>query len=233
MDGTAAPQLLSKGWWVKPSPSDMPAVTLTLRSTADSCSKEPLPAVVGDRVQVNAAALNFSIPLTTPDKKVYYEGSCVKKMGVHWLHDITTPGAMSWKHGNLAPVIPMYDPVSGSINAVFITAPDVQQRLTSRRGWDAIPLTSSFMCLNLCDQKCKFDEFFLSTMHIFFKEPKTLTCQLPCGRLKCCKDSDKSWFREEPEEDAPATAVDTTKVASAAAISTSLAVAISAIAAMN
>jgi hypothetical protein len=70
MDGTAAPQLISKGWWVKGASDKLPAVTLSLRSNADSCATEPLLAPVGDRVQVNAAALNFTIPLTTPDKKV-------------------------------------------------------------------------------------------------------------------------------------------------------------------
>jgi hypothetical protein len=232
MDGTAAPQLISKGWWVKES-DKMHAVTLSLRSSADSCAKEPLAAPVGDRVQVNAAALNFTVPLTTPDKKMYHQGSCVKKMGVHWLHDISKPGSMSWKHGNLAPVVPMFDPFTGQINAVFITAPDVQQRLTSRRGWDAIPLTKHLMCANLCDQKCTFDEFFLSTMHIFFKDPKTLNCQLPCGKIKCCADSDKSWFREEGDEEVTTIAADVTTLSgssASASVASAVAVAAAAIA---
>ena len=90
-------------------------------------------------------------------------------MGIHHIYDIMNPGGTpTWKYGNLAPVVPMYDAFSGEINAIFVTSADVQQTLFSgTRGWDKVPLTASLMCFNYCSEDCGFDEWFLVFFFFF------------------------------------------------------------------
>jgi hypothetical protein len=192
--------------------SAMPYVVVSLRSGEASCSTSTLPETMGDRIVVNADTLgvassgtgsvrgvNWTMPLVRTDAlvdKFHVAGACVKKMGRHFPIDVssveqiragkrTTP-KMTWDFANLAPVVPMYDDFSGKINAIFVTSPDVQQSLFSSRGWDKVPLVSFLMCKNWCDEACTFDETFLSTMHLFFRNYTTYDCKGPCQTLNCC-----------------------------------------------
>ena len=58
----------------------------------------------------------------------YHRGSCFNGMGWHYFKDLAAPPEkMSWQADNLMPVVPMYDPVKGRINAIFFSSAIVQQ----------------------------------------------------------------------------------------------------------
>ena len=104
-------------------------------------------------------------------------------MGWHWFKDLTAPnGTLSWQATALMPVVPMYDPVQGNINAIFFASAKVQQDgwpMYASNNWEPVKLSDSLMCGNLCDSDCTFaGTDYWSTMHFYFNDHSKpeLTC---------------------------------------------------------
>lgn len=95
-------------------------------------------------------------------------------MGWHWFKDLRAPhGEMSWDALNLMPVVPMYSPVEGRINAIFFASAIVQQQLLppADNEWEPVPLPNALMCGNFCDDSCRFNGTDIwSTMHFYFHD---------------------------------------------------------------
>lgn len=124
LNGDGVPQkLIDASWWIREVGVEMAHLTVSFRSDVDSCSKTSLADAVGDRIVVNQEKLNWNIPMSTSDRRLaqfYHQGSCVKKMGVHWLYDLSMPTKMSWRLENLAPVVPSMYRCLFSLNYLFI-----------------------------------------------------------------------------------------------------------------
>merc|ERR1712087_649022 len=95
------------------------------------------------------------------------------------------------------PVVTMYH--EGQINAIFFasTINQVSFPLLKSNEWEPKSLSNGEMCANLCDKDCTFsgltDAGPWSTMHIYFRDHTSVTCdsKLTCGltfpfRGKCC-----------------------------------------------
>jgi len=133
---------------------------------------------VGTVVVVNPATIAYSIPLsvTAATQADYHKGACFDAMGVHWMYDLNTAPKMSWNASSLLPVIPMYWPTTGKLATVLFASTSNESSYNA--GWD-LPagLSNALMCANTCDKDCTFANTDVwSTMHIFFHDPKTLTC---------------------------------------------------------
>jgi hypothetical protein len=69
------------------------------------------------------------VPLTADEalKIGFQAGSCMAKMGQHWMFDLeAAPHEMTWLAGNMMPIVPMYHtlgPNTGKINAFFFGSP--------------------------------------------------------------------------------------------------------------
>jgi hypothetical protein len=111
-------------------------------------------------------------------------------MGFHYFKDYNSPnGTMSWDANNLMPVVPMYNPTNGSINAIFFASAMVQQSIfpPDPNEWEPVPLPNELMCGNFCDEDCTFAHTEAwSTMHFYFHdhgEPAflgTTPCKIRC-----------------------------------------------------
>jgi len=176
-------------------------ISISFRAPTDMCDSSFKPnstMAMGDRLVVNQGS-NDSVSLpTTADEAVnhgWHKGSCFADMGRHYFYDVSLGnGKMSWDANNLFPISVMFDEgltnpsMKGLINAVFFTSADVQQTVfpPSDHWWDAIPLINYLMCKNLCDSSCgwKHTDAF-STMHVFFRDYKQVTCAGGCS-IGCC-----------------------------------------------
>jgi len=93
---------------------------------------------IGDRVCIPKSVGGSNEPICLPANsteaadKNWVKGACVLKMGTHWWNDIDCvkggpcDGGLSWKTGNLFPLVPMYAETDNSLNAFFFVAPGGQ-----------------------------------------------------------------------------------------------------------
>jgi hypothetical protein len=162
---------------------------------------EVFPELLGTQLQINPGRNGQLIPLSNHTATVagYHRGSCFNGMGWHYFKDLrAAPGGMTWDAANLMPVVPMYDPVNGNINAIFFASAVVQQSLfpPNDNEWEPIPLPNSLMCGNFCDKaSCTFNGTSAwSTMHFYFNDhndaalrctqsPEIQSCLLG---IECC-----------------------------------------------
>ena len=57
------------------------------------------------------------------------------------------------------------------------------------------------MCKNVCEPSCTIDdEYFMSTMHVFFKDPAKFGCNGFCDALHCCADKGNLRYDAEVAE---------------------------------
>merc|ERR1711974_376865 len=116
---------------------------------------------------------------------------CFSGMGFHAFRDTESGAKLSYEPSRTEPVVAMYDysAFGGRINAIFFTVPFREQSLfpPSTNEWEPVPLTNSMQCANLCDgSACAFDApFFWSTMHLYFRDYKRVTCPNDC-EISCC-----------------------------------------------
>ena len=94
------------------------------------CSGATFSETIGDRICINQmpGGIKKMVPLTATEAQNigYQAGSCMAKMGQHWIYDLEAAPRMSWVSGNMMPIIPMYNtlgPNTGLINAFLFTSP--------------------------------------------------------------------------------------------------------------
>lgn len=107
----------------------------------------------------NPSAVFKHIPLAAEDATAmaFHKGSTFDGMGTHYFYDISDrSGSLSWYASELMPLVPMYHPVTGKIQAIFVAATSRQQTIfpPSSNGWEPVPLVNAAMCQNLCDHNC-------------------------------------------------------------------------------
>jgi len=180
--GSVPETLVLNGLWI--AAADEPGaydIYLRTRSPEILCSGQsdnsnPL----GDRLEING---NLSIPLTMSGAQAsgWVMGNCLYEMGIHHAYDISAPGKQTWNKDTLAPVLPMYEPSSGRINAILINVGNYQN--TEPLGVFEGPFTSGLFCKNWCSNSgCTFKGVTVwTTLHWHFVDPSTISCNsAPC-----------------------------------------------------
>lgn len=207
-------QLAGKAVQLKPAPmvsgwrGDVAHIDVAFRSGDIICSGAQDNLTIGDALIVNPAGEGrygggpkMELPLTDTEAAArgWMRGSCFDGMGWHWFLDTSMfNGKLSWKAENLFPVVTMYH--EGQLNAMFFasTINQVSVPLLQSNEWEPKALSSEEMCMNICDKDCTFSGLTnagpFSTMHIFFRDHKSVTCdsKLKCGitmpfRANCCE----------------------------------------------
>jgi len=213
-------------------------IAVGFRGAADVCSDQIYPEKIGTSAIINPHGIAKEIPLTSKEAEEakFHRGSCfngyahvgrvrgtmapskparartVARMGFHYFLDLVRGPRMSWQAKNLMPVVPMYDPTTNSLNAIFFASTVNQNSLFSSHGWEPVPLinfamvcvplpraselrlrfcTYGLQCKNWCDSDCTFsDTSIWSTMHFYFNDVKELKCpsNLKCSvpGISCC-----------------------------------------------
>jgi len=182
------------------------AVALRKSDEQDLCSTEAtLNPPTGKYLAIAPDMANTVIPTTNTSSVLmenWQEGSCIPRMGIHWIQDVDGGSDLSYKIENTVPVVAMYDPVDGEISAIFFAAPDRRQNwptdvcalfqpegyspecLAAMNYWDVGPGLNQknspplFMCSNFCGA-CEFTgsvDGIFATMHWFFKDTSSLAC---------------------------------------------------------
>ena len=140
------------------------------------------------------------VPLTEDDPELlseWQEGSCIAMMGYHWERFLEPATELPFKASELAPVVPMYSSVDGTLNGIFILATDTKQNWPMKECpnssenpmdpcvhqtgdlnfWDTSPGLREptcgrfFLCSNFCGE-CEFTgspDAMYTTMHWFFR----------------------------------------------------------------
>lgn len=157
-------------------------VTVAFRETnrlVDICqTSTTFSQTVGSQILIGPNTIAEHLPLTSNDaeSRGYNRGSCFNGMGWHYFQDLSVAHHMSWESKNLMPVVPMYNPTDGTINAFFFAASHVQS-WTSSNQWEPIPLFNFAMCNNFCDNDCTFSGTSAwSTMHFYLNDHDAVTC---------------------------------------------------------
>ena len=138
-------------------------ITVGLRESTNLCdARTTFPEVLGTAVVVlnpvnQSASLRVPLSRSEANELGYRRGSCFNGMGFHHFLDWTAQnGSMTWEANHIVPLVPMYNPVNGSINAIFFASAIVQQTGFHSNEWEPVPLPNSLMCDNLCDKDCTF-----------------------------------------------------------------------------
>lgn len=188
--GDAAQQnLIDKGYWKRtPNATETWHMDISFRDSEDMCSGvSRSEELLGDRVVINQDTIKQAIPLTVKDAvaQKWTPGSCMSSMGWHHFYDLKSAPEQSFKEDQILPIVPMYNPPdsTGVLNAFFFTSPVAQPGssnwylLTGAADWESPALVEKAMCLNWCDESCKFETSSWATMHIYLSSAwKTLTC---------------------------------------------------------
>lgn len=170
-------------------------ISVSFRSETAACSLAVSKYPLGDRLVVNAGSggIKMELPVTRKDAAAaeWVRGSCFQGMGNHWFKDLTGPH-LTWEAENLLPVVIMYDEESenadNEINAFFFADSDRQQQALppNANQWEPIPLPNFAMCKNFCNSSCTFhDTSLFSTLHVYLKDYKKVTCNGGCT-IGCC-----------------------------------------------
>jgi len=179
--GNAPDNLVDQGYFLETDSADQAFdLILQTRDPDFVCSGDTDDNVLGDRLVING---KMDIPLAMSDAQSagWVEGNCIPKMGIHHAFDLDYPGSQSWNKDSLVPVLPMYDPSTGHINAVLLASTDAQ-RVEPFGDWEG-PFINMLMCKNWCaNTGCTFPGVMLwTTMHWLFGDP----AQNQCTGAKC------------------------------------------------
>ena len=182
-------ELVAKGWYKKsatnagPDGEDAYVASVSFRAPESMCDPSfQSKNVLGDRLVINQGTEgpggSVKVPLTLKEAmdEGYQPGSCMRTMGQHYFKWANGYG---YELGNIQPVIPMYyppyttsdpnfDPSKSTLAVFFFFAPSPQ----GQNDWESVPLGSSAMCQNWCDEKCDLTPDIgakgkISTMHIY------------------------------------------------------------------
>jgi len=170
-------------------PSDQFQINVAFRSGSIVCSGATNGNTVGDVLIVNPGGThskNLHVTESEADREGWRRGSCFDSMGFHRFFDTaTSDGSLTFgSPANLFPVTPMYD--NGEINSFFFSSIQCQVDVpnVAYNGWEPICLSDSQMCHNTCDSDCTFGDLGehgpWNTMHIYLKDPSTVTCPSLC-----------------------------------------------------
>lgn len=138
--------------------------------------------------------LTTQLPLTASaaQEQGYHRGSCFSGMGWHYFKDLTTSdGSVVWEdfHTNLIPIVPMYDPESGQLNAFFFAiSPDQAPGFFPRHPvYDPAPLPQFAMCQNMCGGFCTdlAPSGTWNTMHFYLHDHNKESLSCADESLKC------------------------------------------------
>jgi hypothetical protein len=179
--GSLPANWVSRGYYLRVG-SGQYRIQAATRAYGDACgSSSPFPDTIGDRVVLNPNGINQTLPanekLATMSK--WTRGACIKGMGRHWEFDFQSAPYQSYNSSNMLPVVPMYDPSTSNLNAVFFASTDVQQGLLDSHQWDIIPIPGVLMCKNFCGN-CQWPSLGMwSTMHIWFGST-SVSCPSEC-----------------------------------------------------
>jgi len=197
--GAMKPELVDAGYFIpvdkgnKLNATERYHIAVGFRGAADVCSDQIYPEKIGTSAIINPHGIAKAIPLTSKEAEEakFHRGSCFNGMGFHYFLDLVRGPRMSWQAKNLMPVVPMYDPTTNSLNAIFFASTVNQNSLFSSHGWEPVPLINFAMCKNWCDSDCTFsDTSIWSTMHFYFNDVKELKCpsNLKCSvpGISCC-----------------------------------------------
>jgi len=175
--GDVPSQLLDAGLW-NPAPDVSGAndIYLSTRASGLMCSgRTDATQVVGDRLLINGI---FPIQLNSTSAKSngWVEGRCLYQMGSHYAYDLNAPGNQTWNPTSLVPVLPMYSPSTGNINAILFNVWNLQW--TEPLGVFEGPFPNGLFCANWCkDTGCTFEGVSVwSTLHWHFVDPSTISC---------------------------------------------------------
>lgn len=181
--------LIEKGYWKQTANATKTwHMDISFRSSEEMCSQTSKSEdLLGDRVVINQDTIKQEIPLTVKDavSQNWTPGSCMASMGWHHFYDLKTAPKQSFKEDQILPIVPMYNPPdsTGVLNAFFFTSPVSQPGsgtrylLNGAADWESPALVEKAMCLNWCDESCKFDTSSWATMHIYLSSAwQTLTC---------------------------------------------------------
>ncbi len=131
--------------------------------------------VLGDQLSINN---QFSIPLTMSDAESngWVMGNCISKMGIHHAYDLLQPGGQTWNSSSLVPVLPMYSPETGGVNAVLFAFPHLEM-IEIFGEWEG-PFTPGLFCKNWCaNSGCMWPDVTVwTTMHWMFHDPSLNNC---------------------------------------------------------
>jgi hypothetical protein len=133
---------------------------------------------IGDRVLINGGVLEVPTTMAAAEAAGWYQGNCIPKMGIHHSYDLAAPGAMTWNASTLVPVMPMFDAVNHTINAVLFQVPHVQY-LEPVGDWEG-PIFPFLMCKNWCSSDSSVCHWpgvsMFATMHWLFVHPSSISC---------------------------------------------------------
>jgi hypothetical protein len=179
--GNAPDNLVDQGYFMETDSADQAFdLVISTRDPSIMCSGDTDGNTLGDRLSING---KMDIPLAMSDAQLagWVEGNCIPKMGIHHAFDTAYPGSQSWNKDTLVPVLPMYDPATGHINAVLLASSDAQ-RVEPFGDWEG-PFPNMLMCKNWCaNTGCTFPGvLFWTTMHWLFGDP----AQNQCAGAKC------------------------------------------------
>jgi len=182
-------------------------------------NSKPLPPSHQEYVVIAPDMENLVIPSHEKSSELienWVEGSCLNSMGFHWFKSAVKGSKdLTYERNSVVPVSPQYFP-GGSIAGIFFYAPEKMQVwddeictpalfgnlpelgscLAKCNFWDAGPGLNQknsgalFMCANLCDDKCYFDDSYdgiITTSHFFFHPINTIHCDVN-GSAKICRN---------------------------------------------
>jgi len=161
-------------------PGQCADITVILRDPSKLCVPLTNPSPVGDSVTVlsnNGRGQSIALTSKSAQGAGWTEGNCINKMGIHHSLDVNNPGKPRYFNvSSLFPVLPMYSPKDGTINAVLIHIPEITT-VFPFGPWEG-PFPSLLFCKNWCgDGGCHFGlTKVFSTLHFYFKDPATLSC---------------------------------------------------------
>jgi len=149
--GTLPLNWVNRGYYSRVG-SSIYRIQAATRAFDDACgSTGAFAQPIGDRIVLNPSTINQTLPATEKMAAAsrWSRGACIKGMGRHWEYDLQTAPIQSYNSSNLLPVVPMYDPASGNLNAIFFASTDVQQGLIDSHQWGT---RAMLLCSNLANR---------------------------------------------------------------------------------
>jgi len=157
-------------------------ITVSFRPGGNLCSSRVYREAIGTQLNVDQGIVDFILPLneSAATDAQWTKGGCIGGMGTHWSYDLSSAPTMTWKSGNLFPVITMYnEQAGGGISAFFITTPNLQYA-EPLGPWEG-PIPSNLMCYNWCSDDCDWDVLFWNTLHFYLDDHSLNTCPTHCN----------------------------------------------------
>jgi hypothetical protein len=181
-----------------------PAVALRNSAQQDLCDSVTPTKQDGKKyIAISPDLINKPLPVKSTVSVLtmskWKEGSCIPNMGYHWWQDTEGGANLSYKAENTVPIALIYSSIDGTITGLLFlatakkqifadtcTLPRSPECVKALNFWDPGPGLMQanegrlYVCSNFCG-KCEFtgsgsNPGLYTTMHWFFKDPKTEVC---------------------------------------------------------